>query len=322
MGEKIPFASGLFGGQSGAAGGIGGAAGSSNPLGALGGLSALSGLGNSVQRIDVSLKLSVTPQINERNKIRLEIDQNIEDVTSQDQRTNSFTTAHRALKTVVVVDDQQPVVLGGLMRDRSTDTETKIPILGDIPVLGILFKQRSTDIQKVNLVLVLTPYIISSPADFQRILERKLEEHEEFQAQYYGHRKEYRAYIDYQKKTGPLSRLVTTVRRENERLENGGDGDGTESRVVPRLPATRPETPETPGVAPAPAPADAGATPGVSIGLPADTSKLPAGASPLTPTPVSDEPGSGSLGQPEQSEPPVLPPGTQPPADDLLEQTP
>ena len=229
VGEKIPFASGLFGGQSGAAGGIGSALTGGGGAGALGGLSALSGLGglgNSVQRIDVSLKLAVTPQINERNKIRLEIDQNIEDVTSMDQRTNSFTTAHRALKTVVVVDDQQPVVLGGLMRDRSTDSEVKIPLLGDIPVIGFLFKQRNTDIQKVNLVLVLTPYIISSPSDFQRILERKLEEHEEFQAEYYGHRKEYRAFIDYNKKTGPLSRLVATVRRENDRIENGGAGDG------------------------------------------------------------------------------------------------
>lgn len=240
VGQKIPFQSGLFGSSSGGLGSLAGASstsGSANPLAALGGLGTLGALGglNSTQRIDVSLKLTLTPQINERNKIRLEIDQSVEDVVGSATAQNPTpTTAHRGLKTVVVVDDQQTIVLGGLMRDRTTAGETKVPFLGDIPILGYFFKQHNNQIEKVNLLLVLTPYIVSTPDDFQRIYERKMQESDEFAAQYYGYRKEYRAHIDYTKKTGPLGRLVNTVRRERERYENGGGGDGSEMLVRPR----------------------------------------------------------------------------------------
>ena len=242
VGQKIPFQSGLFGGGSSGLGSLASSAsttGTSNPLGALGGLGGLGALGglggfNSVQRIDVSLKLTLTPQINERNKIRLEIDQTVEDVVGSATAQNPTpTTAHRSLKTVVVVDDQQTIVLGGLMRDRTTAGETKIPFLGDIPILGYFFKQHNNQTEKVNLLLVLTPYIVTTQDDFQRIYERKMLESDEFAAQYYGYRKEYRAHIDYTKKTGPLGRLVNTVRRERERYENGGNGDGSETLIRP-----------------------------------------------------------------------------------------
>ncbi len=248
VGNKIPFNTGAFGGAASALGGLGGGAGGSagglGALGALGGIGALGGLG-SVQRIDVSLKLTLTPQINERGKIRLEIDQTVEDVSTTDAKSQSPSTSHRSLKTVVVVDDQQTIVLGGLIRDRTSETETKIPFLGDLPLLGYLFKTHNFTAQKVNLLLVLTPYIISSQGDFQRIFERKMAESDEFAAQYFGHRKEYRAYIDYTKKTGPLSRMVATLRRERDKYENGGGGDGTAIMVQPkRAPTLNPPKPE------------------------------------------------------------------------------
>jgi len=233
VGEKIPFNTGLFGGGSALGALASGGAGSNVAgLGGLGGLG-LASLSGSVQRIDVSLKLKLTPQINERNKIRLEIDQTVEDVTGKDERTQTPTTSKRAIKTVVVVDDQQTIVLGGLIKDSTTESDTKIPLLGDLPLLGFFFKQHSTKLTKTNLLLILTPYIISSADDFQRIFERKMREHEEFAAEYYGHRKEFRAHVDYRKKTGPFGRMVNTLRREREKLENGGIGDGTESLIGP-----------------------------------------------------------------------------------------
>ena len=75
---------------------------------------------------------------------RLKIEQKIEDLVGKDQTTQQPITANRSAKTVVVVDDQQTVVIGGLMRDRTRDSESKIPILGDLPLIGILFRQRST----------------------------------------------------------------------------------------------------------------------------------------------------------------------------------
>jgi general secretion pathway protein D len=150
-----------------------------------------------------------------------------------DEQTQQPITANRSAKTVVVVDDQQTVVIGGLMRDRSRDSESKVPFLGDLPLIGWLFKQRSKEVEKVSLLLVLTPYIISEAEDFQRIFERKMKEHEEFAADYYGGMKEYRAHIDYSRKTGPFGKLSAKVRYEMGKLENGGEGDGSEVLVKP-----------------------------------------------------------------------------------------
>ena len=197
----------------------------------------LGNLGNlfsATDRIDVSLRLNIRPTINERNKVRLEIEQDIEDLVGREETTQQPITARRNAKTVVVVDDQQTVVLGGLIRDRMRSSESKIPVLGDLPIVGWLFKQTSSEAEKVNLLLVLTPYIISERDDFQRIFERKLREHEEFAADFYGDSPEYRAHIDYTRKSGPLALLGRAIENEKSKYENGGGGDGTELLVEPR----------------------------------------------------------------------------------------
>ena len=186
------------------------------------------------------MKLSLTPQITEHNKVRLEVEQQIEDIVGQDGSTGQPITSNRSVKSVVVMQDQQTVVLGGLMRDRITEGESKIPILGDLPLIGTFFKSRTSDVEKVNLLLVLTPYIIDRTEDFQKILERKMGEHEEFASEYYGSSRQYRAHIDYSKKTGPLARIGATVLNEMKKLENGGDGGGTESLVQPDPSTTSP----------------------------------------------------------------------------------
>lgn len=241
VGKKIPFRRGSSMGSSalagalGGAGGAGGLAGLSSSLGALGG-----GMFSSVDRIDVSLKLSITPQINESNRIRLEVDQKIEDVTGIDKTTETPLTSNRSIKSVVVVEDQQTIVLGGLMRDNVTEGESKVPLLGDLPVVGWMFKTRTKKVEKVNLLLVLTPYIVRGVEDFQAILERKMEEHEEFSADYYGGQSDYRVHIDYRRKMGPLAKLGQVVEREYNRIENGGDGGSDEVLITPEEPAAEP----------------------------------------------------------------------------------
>jgi general secretion pathway protein D len=241
VGKKVPFRRGSSMGSSALAGALGGAAGSS-ALGGLGGsLGALGGgMFSSVDRIDVSLRLAITPQINARNRIRLEVEQKIEDVTGIDKTTETPLTSNRSIKSVVVVEDQQTIVLGGLMRDNITEGESKVPLLGDLPIIGWLFKTRTKKVEKVNLLLVLTPYIVRGVEDFQNILERKMEEHEEFTADYYGRQKQYRAHIDYRRKVGPLARLGRAVEREQTRIENGGDGGSDEVLVRPENPVDEP----------------------------------------------------------------------------------
>ncbi|MBC7792151.1 MAG: type II secretion system secretin GspD [Clostridia bacterium] len=236
VGRKIPFRRGTSIPATGLAGLGSGASGASGALASLGGASSLF---SSVDRIDVTLKLTITPQINESDRIRLEIDQDIEDVASTDPTTQTPITSKRQAKTTVVVDDQQTIIIGGLMRDNTTLGESKIPILGDIPVLGWLFKTKTTSTQKINLILVLTPYIVRSADDFQHILERKVREYEEFAAEYYGSTPKYRAYIDYRKKTGPFARLAQAVNKAKFKAENGG-ADPNDSMVRPDRSRARP----------------------------------------------------------------------------------
>jgi general secretion pathway protein D len=104
------------------------------------------------------------------------------------------------------VKDQQTVVIGGLVRNRIARTDTKIPLLGDIPVLGALFRSTSTSLQKSNLVLVLTPYIIREQDDLRTVFERKMQERQEFLDHYFvfSDETEYEPPKDYSRTNGLL----------------------------------------------------------------------------------------------------------------------
>ncbi len=230
--EKRPFPSGLnlgggLGGLAGLAGQAGGAAGA---LGNLGGI----GLGSvSFNREDVGLTLKLKPQINDEDYVKLEIDQELSDVAGVDQVTNQVITSKRSAKTTVVVRSQDSIVIGGLVRDRETLDEAKTPLLGDIPLLGWLFKRRQRKVEKVNLILVITPYIIRGPDDFRIIFERKMKERKEFVDRFYGITDEYRAAIDWRRKQGPLSMYNTKFDKEMSKAENEGPGEPGETVIRP-----------------------------------------------------------------------------------------
>ncbi len=222
--EKRPFPSGLSLGNSlGALGALAGQAGQSGQnFGNLGGL----GLGSvAINREDVGLTLKLKPQINDQETVRLEIDQELSDVAGLDQVTQQTITSKRAAKTVVVVRDQDTVVIGGLVRDRESEDESKVPLLGDLPLLGWLFKRQQKISEKVNLLLILTPYIIRGPEDFRRIYKRKMAERREFVERFYGATPEYRASVDWTRKKGPLATFRQQYLSEMSKAENGGPGN-------------------------------------------------------------------------------------------------
>ena len=236
--EKRPFPSGLTLGGLGGLGALAGQAGAAGAgaLGGLGGAGALGGLGLgslSFNREDVGLTLKLKPQINDEDYVRLEIDQELSDVAGIDQVTNQTITSKRSAKTVVVVRSQDSVVIGGLVRDRETLDESKTPLLGDLPLLGWLFKRQAKVTEKVNLLLILTPYIIRGPDDFRRIFERKMEERKEFVDRFYGTTDEYRAAIDWNRKVGPLGSYRQKIRREMLKAENEGPGAAGETVIRP-----------------------------------------------------------------------------------------
>ena len=142
--------------------------------------------GNQVQRRDVGIILNITPRINDSSQVRLEIDQEYSSAAPEAQGTlGTISIAKRTAKTTVVVEDQQTVVIGGLTREEQIKDATKIPVLGDIPVLGALFRTSTETSQKLNLLLVITPHIIRDQNDLKRIFERKMQERQEFLDRYF-----------------------------------------------------------------------------------------------------------------------------------------
>ena len=127
---------------------------------------------------DVGISLEITPHISQGGFVRLEINSEftkiIEDVTAPS--TDTPTTAKRQAQTVVTMNSGSTVVIGGLIRDDKTTIEKKIPLVGDLPLVGGLFRFQKDQLQKTNLLIFITPYILSSQEDLEQITEKKKQE--------------------------------------------------------------------------------------------------------------------------------------------------
>ncbi len=124
-----------------------------------------------IKREDVGLKLKVRPQINEGSAIKLEIEQEISSVT-QDSELGPYTNK-RSIKTSVMVDSGKILVLGGLIDDKMDVREQRVPLLGDIPVLGWLFRYNKTMKVKRNLMVFMRPVILRDVATIGRLTSEK-----------------------------------------------------------------------------------------------------------------------------------------------------
>lgn len=147
-----------------------------------------------VDRQDVGIILKMTPQINEGDMVKIELKQEITslipDVSETILTSLGPAITKRSIETVVVAKDQQTIVIGGLIDDQVTVSKEKVPFLGDIPILGHLFKRTQTTKQKRNLLVFLRPYIIRDTKDFLKILQKKVEERNMFVSQGFGKRQQ------------------------------------------------------------------------------------------------------------------------------------
>lgn len=125
-----------------------------------------------VDRKEVGIKLKVVPQINEGNSVQLNIEQEVSNVLGANGAVD-VRFAKRQLNTSVMVEDGQMIVLGGLIDERALESESKVPILGDIPYLGHLFKSTSTQVEKKNLMVFIKPTIIRDGMTADGITQRK-----------------------------------------------------------------------------------------------------------------------------------------------------
>ncbi|WP_298608325.1 type II secretion system secretin GspD [uncultured Thiothrix sp.] len=139
VGQNVPFVTGSY--SSSTSGGT-----AQNPF-------------QTIERKDVGLTLKVTPQINRGKTIQMKISQEASSVSSSSAASDLITNK-RSIDTNVMVEDGQILILGGLIQDNFNDSESKVPILSDIPVIGTAFKQNSTQRNKQNLMVFIHPVIL------------------------------------------------------------------------------------------------------------------------------------------------------------------
>jgi len=125
---------------------------------------------NTYKRQDIGLTLKIKPRISSGNKVTIKTSLVQEDTVGG--QPGLPTTTKRQVETTAIVNDGESVILGGLIKSKYDDKETKIPLLGDIPIAGNLFKDRERIRDKVNLVVILTPFIIKNSEDMKRLKER------------------------------------------------------------------------------------------------------------------------------------------------------
>ncbi len=127
---------------------------------------------NNYSREDIGITLKVKPRLSSNNKVALEVEANIEDVDLGDTASvDRPTTTKRKVTTNAIVSNGQTIILGGLIKSTNGKSVKKVPLLGDIPVLGELFKSTSRDVRKINVVIYLTPYIVRRSSDLTKLKE-------------------------------------------------------------------------------------------------------------------------------------------------------
>jgi len=142
VGQNIPFVTGSYSST-----GTGGSSNPGNPF-------------QTIQRQDVGLTLRIKPQINEGDSIKMDIVQEVSSLAASVEGSSDLITNKRSIKTTVMVNNDQMIVLGGLIEDALRETEQKVPGLGDIPILGWLFKYKKQEKMKTNLMVFLHPTIL------------------------------------------------------------------------------------------------------------------------------------------------------------------
>ncbi len=136
----------------------------------------------SYSRQDIGLTLKVKPRLSNDNKVLLGVTTKLEDVESGSNSGQPITTKREVL-TSAIVSNGESVIIGGLIREKQTEINSKVPFFGDIPFAGALFRSTATSSDRINLVIILTPYIVGKSDDLTS-LRAQLSELDKIEKQY------------------------------------------------------------------------------------------------------------------------------------------
>ena len=188
---------------------------------------------NSTKDVNVETSLKFTPHINpDVNSIQLEIEQKIDNIfkdasVPEDLQKTNIAVKKRKIKTFITLKDKETAVLGGLVKETNTKTDSKIPILGDIPIIGWLFKNSETDSKKSNLIVFITPHIVHSAEDHKHILSSKLKERMNFIRRFTGNKDIYKditdKMLDNDENSSGFTDSVTNVESKDDSVTDEND---------------------------------------------------------------------------------------------------
>lgn len=179
----------------------------------------------STTRENVTTKLTITPYLSPDNdRVKMKVKQEVAGISNVKPAASllansAISTTTRNITTQLVVDNGDTAVLGGLMKDEDGLSETKVPVLGDIPLLGWLFKARETKKQKTNLLVFITPKIVRSPEDNATVVNQKINERIDFIQRSFDGRDPHGQYID------ELPRRAMTKPAPVDNSSSPGPGD-------------------------------------------------------------------------------------------------
>lgn len=178
-----------------------------------------------IDNIDVGLSLKITPRINEATDfMKLEIEQEVSNITDKapkDLATTTQATNSRFIKTNVVVRDQDTVVIGGLLSDDINTTYNKVPVLGDIPLLGWFFKGKTTRANKTNLLVFITPNIIRDYEVHSDLTKKALQNRKGFVKQNFGGEDKYGQIVNAIEKKLELQSKTPSMEEKSYMPESG-----------------------------------------------------------------------------------------------------
>jgi general secretion pathway protein D len=126
-----------------------------------------------IERQDIGTSLIITPRINRGDSITLEIKQKTESIAPSVQLASDIITNKREILTKALIKDGQTLVLGGLISDEETEVEEKVPFLGDIPLMGRLFRSTGTDHRKTNLMVFIHPVILKDEEHISQVTQQR-----------------------------------------------------------------------------------------------------------------------------------------------------
>ncbi len=129
-----------------------------------------------IERKDVGLTLKIKPQIMQGGTVKLQVYQEVSSVVASATTTAGLITNKRSIESSILVDENQIVVLGGLIQDSVNDVQSKTPLLGDIPLLGNLFRYETRQHTKTNLMVFIRPYIMYQADGYQKITDERYDQ--------------------------------------------------------------------------------------------------------------------------------------------------